>query len=136
MDAPCFYRKSQVYCTPWDLVVMSWLLAVITDLGVSQKTFPSDVQLSKKKAARFKCLQRCRLQCPGVSPLCPGSVWLEPGHCSCTPGIGLWLLRSGQREFYHRVTATAWLSLPFSFPCKISKTNSQTPAGVRRGQAG
>lgn len=128
-----FLQKVPSLLYPWDLV-MSWLLVAITDFrNVSEKPSSLMFNWAKKKAARFRCLQRCRLQCPGVSP---GSVWLQPVHCACTPGVGLWLLRSWQREFYHRVSATAWLSLPFSFHCKISKTNSHTPPGVRRGQAG
>lgn len=71
MDAPCFYRKSQVYCTPWDLVVMSWLLAVITDLGVSQKTFPSDVQLSKKKGSQVQMFAEMQAAVPRCQPCLP-----------------------------------------------------------------
>lgn len=112
-----------LYLTPWDLVVMEgyWLLSQIS--GMSQENLPLWCSTEQKMKAKFRCLERCRLQCPGVSPVCPGPVWFSLFTALLTLVCGCWGL--GQREFYHRVSATAWVSLPFSFPCKISKTNSQ-----------
>lgn len=88
--------------------------------GMSHEDFSIWHSTEQKREPGLCCLNRGRSVSPGVSrPVCVlGQVWMK--CVLCTRSIGLWLLRSWA-ELDHRVTATAWVSLPFPFLCRNFK---------------
>lgn len=94
------------YCYGWQISGMSQ-----EDLSIWHST-------EQKREPGLCCLEAgpWALVLAGLCVL--GQVWMK--CVLCTRSIGLWLLRSSA-ELDHRVTAAAWVSLPFPFLCRNFK---------------